>query len=49
VINGKKKKKLFAGQKKVGGGEKIEDNSWNLACKEMERDVLSVPGFALPT
>jgi hypothetical protein len=49
VINGKKKKKLFAGQKKVGGGGGNQEMSWSLACKGLERDVLSVLGFAIPS
>jgi hypothetical protein len=50
VINGKKKEKAICWAEKVGGGEGgggIEDKSWSLARKGLERDVLSVLGFAI--
>ena len=47
VINGKRKVKAICWAEKSGGEEKIEDKSWSLACKELERDVLSALGFAI--
>jgi hypothetical protein len=45
VINGEKKGKASCWVEK--SGEKMEDKSWCLACKGLERDVLSVLGFAI--